>query len=310
MSVKRIAILLIGAVVVVAAAGAIWAYRHVSDLRVERVTDAVHVIRGVGGNVGVLRTDEGPVVVDTMMFRMQGERIREKAEEIGGGPIQMVINTHYHLDHTHGNPAFPAGMRTLATRRTREHLLELDAGYWDGANRAHLPNELIGEGVREISLGGRTIRLLHPGRGHTDGDLVVLFVEDRVLHAGDLLFHQQFPNIDLEAGGSVPAWIDTLDRILALDFERVIAGHGEATDRDGLRAFQAFLRELWREVQASVAAGRSLEQTLASVELPSSEGYSPAGFPPVYTIDRDFVIRRAYEEASRAAGTAAVGDGR
>ena len=105
----------------------------------ERVTDDVHAVRGLGGNVGVLRTSAGAVVVDTMTFRIQGERIRELAERLAGGPIQVVINTHYHVDHTHGNPGFAPGTRVVATERTRDYLLALDASYWDGKAEQTLP---------------------------------------------------------------------------------------------------------------------------------------------------------------------------
>jgi glyoxylase-like metal-dependent hydrolase (beta-lactamase superfamily II) len=95
--------------------GAIWGYRRATDLEVAQVTDDVHVIYGFGGNVGVLAHRPRRVVVDTMTFRTQGARILELAEQLGGGPVQAIVNTHYHMDHTHGNPAFPAGTRVIST---------------------------------------------------------------------------------------------------------------------------------------------------------------------------------------------------
>ena len=76
-----------------------------------KVTDDVHMISGLGSNVGVLRTRDGALVVDTMTFAMQGRAIREHAEKLAG-PVQVLVNTHYHLDHTHGNPAFAPGTGT------------------------------------------------------------------------------------------------------------------------------------------------------------------------------------------------------
>ena len=58
-------------------------------------------------------------MVDTMTFRLQGKRIRELAEQLGGGPTQAVINTHHHADHSHGNPGFAPGTRVIATQRAR-----------------------------------------------------------------------------------------------------------------------------------------------------------------------------------------------
>lgn len=296
----RIVGIAVAVAVVAVGAYVIRVYGAAHSFEVVPVGEDVHMIQveRLGGNVGVLATERGAVVVDTMTFRSQGEELLELAEEFGRGPVQALINTHYHLDHTHGNPAFPQGTRVLSTRRTRDYLLYFDADYWTGSAAGTLPEEVFETGVHEISVGGKTVQLHHLGRGHTGGDLVVLFVEDRVLHTGDLLFNRRYPNIDLEAGGSVPAWDATLERMLALDFDRVIPGHGEVTDREGVRAFQRFLRQLWQVAERASQQGLSLDETLASAELTEDAGYTEIGLPFVYQLDREFVLRRAWEEAT------------
>ncbi|MGH0028528.1 MAG: MBL fold metallo-hydrolase [Myxococcota bacterium] len=283
-------------VAVVVAALGIWIYQQISTLEVAKVTDDVHVIYGMGSNVGVLRTDEGSVVVDTMTFTTQGRGIRERAESLAG-PVRALVNTHYHLDHTHGNPAFSAGQDVYASTRTRAYLDALDADYWSGEAAETLPGELV-DGERTLRLGGKTIRMLDVGRGHTDGDLVVLFVEDRVVHTGDLFFNGRYPNIDLEAGGSVRDWSATIDRILSLEFDRVIPGHGPVTDAEGLRSFQRFIEQLAATGREAERAGWSLDETLANAKLDADEGYEVMAIPLVMRLDRDFVIRRAWEEAT------------
>ena len=298
---------LVALVVLLAGLGAIYVYHQVTDFDAEQVTPDVHVIHGLGGNVGVLATGDGAVVVDTMTFALQGRRIRELAEELGRGPTQVVVNTHYHGDHTHGNPGFASGTRVVATGRTLAYLELLDADYWTGEAAGTLPNDTFAE-RHEMRVGGKTVRSYHLGRGHTDGDLVVLFVEDRVLHAGDLFFHGRYPNIDLEAGGSVAGWVDTLDRVLALEFDRVIPGHGPVTDRDGLRAFQDFLRELAALGEEAASAGWSLEETRRSAKLTTDAGYDVMAIPFVMRLDRDFVVRRAWEEANGVVKPVALPD--
>jgi glyoxylase-like metal-dependent hydrolase (beta-lactamase superfamily II) len=203
------------AVLLLASLAATVLYQTVVSLESAPVTDDVFVIHGAGGNVGVLRTDHGAVIVDTMTFVMQGRRIRELAERIGGGPTQVVINTHYHQDHTHGNPGFAPGTKIVSTRRTRDYLLFFDAKYWQGDRSETLPTDTFTDG-RELRIGGKTVRLVFAGRGHTGGDGIALFVEDRVIHTGDLFFNKRYPRIDFEAGGSLLEWIATIDRILEL----------------------------------------------------------------------------------------------
>ena len=294
-----------GGLIVLVAIGGLYAYDLVTTLDETPVTDDVWMLAGAGGNVGVLRTEKGAVVVDTMTFRLQGERIRERAEVLGGGPVQVVIDTHYHDDHAHGNPGFAPGTHIVSTQRTLDYLMHFDAPYWEGAAQATLPNDLFDD-ERELHIGGKTIRAIHPGRGHTGGDLVVLFVEDRVLHTGDLLFHMRYPNIDLEAGGSIEAWIETLDRVLELDFDRVIPGHGPVTDRDGIRAYQGFLRELWGIGVEAAGAGRSLDETQEMARLTTDDGFGVIGVPFVFKLDRDFVVMRAWQEATGSVQAADV----
>lgn len=295
---KKILLTLLFVVAAAAAAGA-WVWERVATVEARAVAGDVEVLMGMGGNVGVLKTSEGPVVVDTMTFVSQGKSVRKKAEAFGGGKAVALINTHYHPDHTHGNPAFSRTVPVVSTTRTREHLLERDAKFWRGDAAGLLPSTTFDD-ERVLEIGNKRIRCLWLGRGHTDGDLVVLFENDRVLHAGDLFFNDRYPNIDLEAGGSIKEWIGTIDRILALDFDRVIPGHGEVSDKEGLRRFQAFLRELWSVGENAAREHLTLEQTLRDAKLATEATMQPIVVPFVLRLDHDFVIRRAWEEATGA----------
>ena len=274
-----------------------YTYNRLSHLSYDRLTDDVFVIYGQGGNVGVLRTDAGTLVVDSMLMPLQGNKIRQLAEKLTGQPVRVVVNTHYHWDHTHGNPAFDADTEVVATTRTREHLLARDAKFWEGDNAKGLPDTTF-DHEHTIPIGGKTVRLIHPGRGHTDGDLVALFVEDRVLHTGDLVWNKRYPNIDLEAGGSIEQWIGTLDRLSALDFDMVIPGHGLVTEKKTVDTFQTFLRDLHAVGRDAAARGLTLEQTLAEPSLGAHADYEVMAVPFVLRLDHDFVVRRSWEEAT------------
>ena len=279
------------ALVVVVALVAWWV---VGDLEQTQLTDDVHMYSGLGGNVGVLVTREGVVVVDTMTFVRQGDAIRGKVAELTPQPIVAVLNTHYHLDHTHGNPAFPIGTKVVSTAKTLAHLQNLDADYWkDRPAKELLPNDTFDGPTKEIKLGGKTVRAYYFGRGHTDGDMVVLFVEDRVLHIGDLLFNGYYPNIDLEAGGSVKQWPATLEKVLALPFDTVIPGHGEAASRRSIERYRDFLTSLWTQTAQVHDRGGSLENAIQLVDL-DEFGLSTIWFAP--NVTRGFVINRTWEE--------------
>ncbi len=272
---------------------------NIRSLTVETISQDIHVIRGMGGNTTVLNTDAGAVVVDSMTFKMQGSLIRKKAEELTGKDVVLLVNTHYHLDHTHGNPGFKPGTQIVSTERTLSHLLALDAKNWQGDAADLLPNDTFTD-RRTFALGNKTITVLHPGKGHTDGDLVVLFEEDKTLVMGDLFFNHHYPNIDLEAGGSVQAWPATIDTVLKLDFNRVIPGHGNTTDRNGLSAFKDFMSQLAKIGRSAATQDITLENVLTSTELTTDANYHPIKFAGISLgLDREFVLRRAWEESTK-----------
>ena len=292
---------------------AVYVHGRIHAFETTQVTEDLHVIYGpalagripLGGNTAVLQTQRGAILVDSMFFVSQGRQLRELAEELGGGPTQAIINTHYHADHSHGNPAWADGTHVISTQRTFDYMRHFDAAYWEEEGLGTLPRERFDE-TYLLRVGDKTIRSLHLGTGHTGGDLVVLFVEDRVIHMGDLFFNGYFPNVDLEAGGSLREWEQTLGRILQLDFEQVIPGHGPVTDRRQLEQFQRFLSELVDEVGVAASKGLSLRDTLDVVELEQAAGYRSLWIPFVKTLDRDFVIRRAWEEATGTVEAAEV----
>ena len=299
MRVVRWILAVVGVVGIVVSIAALWLYGRVRSVESEHVTGDVSVVYGLGSNVGVLKTSAGAVVVDTMAFPTQGRRVREVAEHIGGGPVQAILNTHYHSNHTHGNPGFASGTTIVATARTKEHLLHRDAAYWAGERDQALPSVTF-DTSHELRIGGKTIRSHFFGRGHTDGDLVVLFVEDRVLHAGDLCFNGLYPAVDLEAGGSVRNWSETLASVLALDFDKVIPGHGPQTDRAGLVRFQRLMAEAARLAETAATNGEALESFQRAAPLRADDGFVPMTIPFVLRLDRELLLRRAWEEATGA----------
>jgi len=272
-----------------------WVWWRLGHIDVQKVTDDLYMMTGIGGNVGVLLTKEGVVVVDTMTFVRQGDAIRARIDELTDKPVVAIINTHYHRDHTHGNPAFAPGTKVVSTDKTLEHLRQRDADFWRNPPASELmPNDTFID-ARDMTLGGKTIRLFHPGRGHTDGDLVVDFVDERTLHCGDLFFNGHYPNIDLEAGGSVQEWDATLSKVLERDFDHAIPGHGDLSDRAGLVQFQEFMRTLWNDTKAVIDRGGTLADAQKQVDL-SRFGLTKMFFAP--SLNQDFVVQRAYQEAT------------
>lgn len=274
-----------------------WLYYKINSFDVVKITNDLHMLQGVGGNVAVLKTDAGTVIVDSMTFKLQGQNIIKQAQELTGSPVVALINTHYHSDHTHGNPGFNKGVRVISTSKTLMHLKNTEPEGWQGDAAAFLPSEFV-DNERDIKFGNKTVRLIHPGRGHTNGDLVVLFVEDKTIHTGDLFFAGYYPNIDLEGGGSVKDWPASLEKILSLPFTHIISGHGPVADAAELRQFEKFLTELGAYAAKAASQGLTKDQTIARADLKEDANLRPFTIPLILNLDRDFVIGRAWEEAT------------
>lgn len=281
------------------------------EVRAEKVSDRVHVLFGKGGNVGVLVTDEGVVVVDDQYADM-APAIVDQVRRLTDRPIRWLINTHYHGDHTGGNAVLQKTATIVAHHTVRPRLLEYPgtirksfpariqgieaelARYTDaadpyrialekdlgllkfflesaGAFRPELaaPPVVTYDGGLQIWIGGQEVRLMHHGPGHTDGDTVVYFPRDKVVHMGDLFFHGMVPFIDAIGGGSARGYLDSLDRVLALlpPDVKVIPGHGAVTDLKALRRSRDFLADLQGEVGKAIAAGRSRIEAIRTIRM-------------------------------------------
>jgi cyclase len=289
--------ILTGLGVVLLAAAAFVGYQLYRLQRTEtlKIDDRFYVVLGGGGNSAVLIGDDGVLVVDTKHFD-PGRRLAQIIRTVTDKPVKVIINTHYHSDHTHGNPNYAPGTDVIAQRRTRRHLIELDRDFWEvQPNWNMLPGDLLDD-EKQLQFGDELIRILHPGRGHTDGDVVVCFTHRGILHTGDLFIHDMYPFIDLRGGGSGREWPATLDRVLAIgDVRQYIPGHGPLSTRADVVRFQGYLRSLVSQVEEMAARGRSLTDIEAAVDF---RGYEDFHGLPFFT-SRARNVQWVYEEITQ-----------
>jgi cyclase len=205
-----------------------------SELELIKLQDDLYVIHGayVPGNVTALITNEGVILVDDD-FEVDHDNLMKKLREVTNQPVKYVINSHYHPDHSGGNAKLQGdGTIAVASVAARKRMVD--------ANQPGQVNITI-EPRGAVHLGGKVADIYWLGRGHTDGDIVVLFPQHRTLAAGDLFTNGEgLPQlVDHAGGGSQKEWTATLDKVLALDFETVVPGHGNVTNKQGVREARA-----------------------------------------------------------------------
>jgi glyoxylase-like metal-dependent hydrolase (beta-lactamase superfamily II) len=230
------------------------------------VRGGLYVIPGVGatsaGNVAVRVTAEGVLIVDDK-FEANFEEIVAKIRRVTPQPVRYVLNTHHHGDHTGSNARFMASAEIVMHRNARANMVRLGL---PGAGRVAFGDE------GSIFLGGAEVRMIHLGRGHTNGDAVIVFPDLRVVHTGDLVLEGQrqdgtrlLPLIDAANGGSGREWLTTLDRLLDIDFDVAIPGHGFLMTKADVRRFRQRLETLTTRVQDAIRSGVTKGQLAAAV---------------------------------------------
>lgn len=232
------------------------------------VAGPVYMLEGGGGNVGVVADEAGLVMIDAM-YERAAEGIRQAVKPLPGGErVRVLVNTHWHADHTDGNKAFGPGAVIVAHENIRA-LLAADQALMGGTTKAlpaaALPAITFKDEIT-IYAGGGPIRLVHYPHAHTDGDTVVFMDGPKAVHMGDMFFNGMFPFLDVAHGGDIASWVKDLDKVLAVlpAGARVIPGHGPLAGAAELRAFRDMLAASADHVGQLMKAGRSLDEIKAA----------------------------------------------
>jgi cyclase len=240
------------------------------EVRTQPMAGNVHVLFGRGGNVGVAISDEGVLLIDNQ-FQPLAPAIRAAVDELSGGkPIRYLLNTHWHPDHTGGNPVFGQEALIVAHENVRRRLEGDDslAGnlLQPAMEEVGLPEITFGGDGLTIHFGGEAVRVLHYPHAHTDGDAVIWFTGSNVAHLGDLYFSGTYPFIDLASGGTVEGFVAAVGDLLELlpDDIQLIAGHGEPTDKAALREYHEMLVESVARARGALAEGQTAREMSTS----------------------------------------------
>lgn len=238
--------------------------------KIERVPVAgpVYMLQGGGGNIGVLADEAGLVFVDAMFERV-ADGVREAVQGLpGGGRVRVLVNTHWHSDHTDGNKAFGPGATIISHENVRA-VLARDEPLMGGVTKAlpesARPNVTFKDGLTFYA-GGQAVRLIHFPGAHTDGDTAVFMDGGRVVHMGDMFFNGMFPFMDVDHGGDIESWIKHLDKVLSglPEGAKIIPGHGPLGGAAELKAFRDMLADSASYVGKEMKAGRTLEAIKAA----------------------------------------------
>lgn len=221
-----------------------------ANVRIEaqHLAGSVHMLTGAGGNIGVSVGKDGTLIVDDQ-FAPLAAKISAALGELGGDQPKLVLNTHYHGDHTGSNPEFGRTGTIIAHDNVRVRLLDED-----NFPRSGLPLVTFGNSIN-IHFNDEEIEVAHLPRGHTDGDSVVWFKTSNVIHMGDHYFKERFPFIDVNSGGSVDGFVRNVENVIAVIPEdiQIIPGHGSLSNVAELRATIDAVEQSAQQIRRALA---------------------------------------------------------
>ena len=305
------------------------------NIRVQKVRDSIFMLTGKGGNIGLCIGTDGTFLIDNQ-FAESTSNILNAVSNLTMNPVQFLVNTHHHGDHTGGNKNMrEAGVTVFAHTNVRKRLFaeheakqlkeieanlekKLQKAKEDGQNpteqeleRERFVKEQALSSIDEKMLpmitfeddltfnyNDQEIMVFHVHNAHTDGDVLVYFTQSNVLHTGDAFVKDRYPFIDAANGGSFEGYIEGLEKILMLidDETLIIPGHGSIAKLADVRYTKSMMDFVTNSVAYHRVEKKTEDQVAAMKDI--TKEYDAKGFG-THFISTDAFVRAAYKEAAR-----------
>src|SRR5262245_47749470 len=249
-------------------------------------------------NAGLIVDGDRSLLVDTLFdLKLTLEMLDAmRRATMAAQSIDTLVNTHANGDHCFGNELVsgarivtssasaremaevgPARLAQLMSQSTQlgeagEYLRRIFGAFDFNGIKLTLPTETF-DGETTLTVGGKEVRLYEVGPAHTAGDLMVHVPGDRAIFTGDILFIDGHPII---WAGPISNWIRACDRILGMDVESIVPGHGPLTDKNGVRRLREYLDYISREARKRYDAGMASFEAAQDIALDDYSNWGDA----------------------------------
>lgn len=254
-----------------------------------------------GGTIGWLASSDAMAVIDSQ-YPGTAQNFLNGLKDRSDHPLDLLINTHHHGDHTGGNPVFENVAEKMVAHQNVPDLMKKAAEESDDEepNTAY-PSTTYSDSW-QMDLGDEIIHAMYYGPGHTSGDSVIYFEKANVVHMGDLVFNRMNPYTDRPAGASMRNWVEILNTV-AEEYPAdaiYIFGHakpeyGVTGGRDDLSVMANYLSSIIKYVQKGIEQGKSKEEITDKEVLEGFEDFLYADF---WTLPDNLKV--AYEEINQS----------
>ncbi|MFN3313032.1 MAG: MBL fold metallo-hydrolase [Hyphomonas sp.] len=250
-------------------------------------------------NAGLIRDGDASLLVDTLFdMALTRDMLDAMADAAGicADKIGIIVNTHANGDHCHGNGCCPQA-EIIASEASAKEMAEVPpamlaqfkkmgaqlgpAGSYFADIFAPFDFENVDErtptktftGEMTLKVGDKDVQLIEVGPAHTGGDILVHVPGDKAVYTGDILFIDGTP---LMWAGPVCNWIGACEKIMAMDVDVIVPGHGPITDKAGVRQVAEYLAYVDREARRRFEAGLSVRDAAHDIALGDYAGWGDA----------------------------------
>ncbi len=246
--------------------------REPQPISLEKISDNLYQVPGGSGANGGMYIGENEVlIIDSKMDKASVEGIFAAIKKITEKPVTILVNTHSDGDHVNGNQYFPEEVTIVAHENCRnEFLLPQRNGspsVWAGADKMRFVPEITFNDKMKIHLGNKTVELHYFGVGHTTGDIVVYFPEEKTAFIGDQVFFGRPQLIHSHKGGNSFEHVKTTQKILAsLPAEKFCSGHAEMKTRADIETHLKEITAFQEKIKSLITGGKLLEDVKSAFE--------------------------------------------
>ena len=270
---------------------------------IKQIKPGIYMVTGAGGNSTVRVSDEGAILVDTKNLGDQFYNdLLAQIKTVTPKPVKYAIVTHVHQDHSGNIERFEkAGAQVIAFEGLNRNL---HVGHTDGKGYTSVQGKPADANApykgknKKVKVGKAEAVAYHFDSGHTSGDTVVYFPDEKVVSLGDE-FTAAGPNCDYPNGGSILGWSKSLAQVLKLDFDTAIPGHGnDPLKKEDVATFQKRMDAIGKKAIELVKKGTPKDQLRAQIQMQLGQ---EMGMWTMTAVVNDMRLDMFYDEISKAA---------
>ena len=263
---------------------------------ITRITGDLYRVQNNDHYTVFLLTPAGIVLADPINVELANWLKERLARRFPNVPVRYVLYSHHHQDHASGAAAFNDTAELVAQENFNAGM-RASAGQSEAAARRYaavVPPESMYSMRRSITLGGKTVQMIHPGRTAHAADFTVLyFPAERVVFGVDFMSVKMVPGSNtLASGASIQEYVDAIKTVEALDFTIAAPGHGPVGVKADIVAHRQYFENLEARVAAGIRAGRTVEQLQSAKIMDEYRDWIE------YDEDNDVNIANAYKTLS------------